>query len=76
MSNSFKHAPVLTEGYGSNHRRTEKRLASRAVRHLPVDAELGNNADYRRHYPQYNICDFRFYIKTPRSMKIYQIYMK
>lgn len=61
MSRSFKHTPVYKCAGG----KTEKRNANKKVRRLSKEnsqeALSGKSNGYRRMYPQYYVCDYRFW---------------
>ena len=50
MSRSFRHSPVIIQAYTD--RSLNKRAAAKVVRRAN---EVGDNADYRRHYPQWDL---------------------
>ena len=65
MSRSYRHNPCLIGAY--NHRQFVKRQAAKVVRKLSIDEEVGNNRDYRRRFPQYDMRDYSFYVCGAKS---------
>lgn len=63
MSRSYK-LPYLVD---SNSKKYGKKFANKRIRHL---TGISNGANYKRHYPQYDICDFIIYI--PEKAKYYR----
>jgi hypothetical protein len=55
--------PVYTCGYGTKDRALQKRLANRTIRRLPVTTYIADGNSYRRYYPQWDICDYKFYTR-------------
>lgn len=64
MSRSIR-APVVVASYGWSGKSRVKTAASRIIRHLDVDTDIGNGNSYRRHYPQWDICDYRWMTNDP-----------
>lgn len=53
LSRSYRKTPIVKD-----RTRGAKTAANRKVRR---SSEVSNGANYRRHYPQYDICDWKFY---------------
>ena len=62
MGHSYRE-PVYTCGYGSSYKPLVKRAANRVIRHLPVTSDIADGNSYRRYYPQWDICDYKFYTR-------------
>lgn len=56
MSRSYKHTPAYTEKSTYHKRRGNKR-----IRRNPYDSISGKSNLYKREYPQYDVCDYRFW---------------
>jgi hypothetical protein len=54
MSRSYK------KPFKKDHNKGVKNFANRSIRRMPIDKEIGNGTEYRKHYAQYDICDWHF----------------
>lgn len=63
MSRSYKHTPVQKLSSTYYKRRANKRLRKRAIENSCA-ARAGKSNFYRREYPQYDVCDYRFYCEA------------
>lgn len=61
MSRSFKHTPVLKYGGGKPEKRNANKKVRRLLKESSEEALAGKSNGYRRVYPQYNVCDYRFW---------------
>lgn len=70
MSRSYKRPWIVDQSW----KYWGKRFASRRIRKLPLDS-FGNHMNYKRYYPQYDICDYKwivhptddYYLKSQRK---------
>ena len=61
MSRSYKRPWVVDQSW----KYWGKRWAARRLRKMPFEA-FGNYMNYKRYYPQYDICDYKWLV-TPDS---------
>ena len=72
MSRSYKKNPFVTD---KNNKRIGKRLAKKRVRKLALSEDaLGGSksAQYKKVYPQYDICDYCWYWTKEDAIKDWQ----
>ena len=71
MSRSYKKSPFVTDKYN---KRKGKHFANKRVRKLDLseDALGGKSAQYKRVYPQYDICDYCWYWTKEEAIKNWQ----
>lgn len=55
MSRSFKKHPVVTD----RNNKWAKKDANRRIRKLE---DLGSGNEYKKHYPSWDICDYKFWV--------------
>ena len=56
MSRSYRKTPIIKDN--SKHRKLFKHLANKKVRR----EACGNGAEYKKHFDQYDICDYYYFI--------------
>lgn len=56
MSRSYKRFPTVKD-----HNRGQKRLANKKLRRNKNKYTLMQNGEYKKHYEQWNICDWNWY---------------
>jgi len=56
MSRSYRKTPIIKDN--GKHKQFSKRQANKKVRH----EICGNGAEYKRHFEQYDICDFYYFV--------------
>ena len=56
MSRSYRKTPIIKDS--GKHKQFSKRQANKKVRH----EICGSGAEYKRHYEQYDICDFYYFV--------------
>ena len=59
MSRSYR-KPYAVDGYGTKHKKFMKNYANRVVRNISTDITIPTGNKYRRYFPQYDICDYKF----------------
>ena len=71
MSRSYKKSPFVTDKYN---KRKGKHFANKRVRKLDLseDALGGKSVQYKRVYPQYDICDYCWYWTKEEAIKNWQ----
>ena len=58
MSRSYRKPWVVDNIW----KRAGKRFAARRFRGLEATDKVGNNMNYKRHYEQYDLCDYKWYV--------------
>lgn len=61
MSRSFKHTPVSKCAGGKPAKRNANKKVRRLSKENSKEAFVGKSNGYRRIYPQYDVCDYRFW---------------
>lgn len=56
MSRSYRKTPIIKDN--GKHKQFSKRQANKKVRH----EFCGSGAEYKRHFEQYDICDFYYFV--------------
>lgn len=56
MSRSYRKTPIIKDN--GKHKQFSKRQANKKVRR----EICGSGAEYKRHYEQYDICDFYYFV--------------
>jgi len=72
MSRSYR-KPILTDGYKGNKRKQfEKKQASKRAR----KSDVSDNGNYKKHYPQWDICDYKIRIDLKKEDRPWRILRK
>ena len=58
MSRSYRKTPIIKDN--GKYKQFAKRQANKKVRR----ESCGNGAEYKKHYDQYSICDWKFKLKN------------
>jgi len=65
MSRSYR-KPILTDGYnGGKRKRFEKKQSQKKVR----KSNVSNGGNYKKYYPQWDICDFKIRLDLEKEDK-------